>query len=144
MSVTFFRLDRERIERGLRAYVQAVVGDPQVLAIVLFGSLARGEGTAMSDADVLLILARSSKPFHARVPDYLRGGIGIPMDVFPYTLVEARRMLGEGTGVVPVAMREGIWLLDRARVREGLMGEQEVQVGASAQDEEPSWPGRGI
>jgi len=59
------------------------------------------------------------------------------MDVFPYTLVEAQR-LGEGTGVVPVALREGIWLLDRARVRKGLMEEQEVQVAASTQDEEPS------
>jgi len=75
-----------------------------------------------------------SKPFHARIPDYLRGGMGIPMDVFPYTLVEAQRMLGEGTGVVPVALREGIWLLDRARVRKGLMEEQEAQVAASTQD----------
>lgn len=126
MSVTFFRLDRERIERGLQAYVQALVGDPQVLAIVLFGSLAHGEGTAMSDADVLLILTHSSKPFHARIPDYLRSGIGIPMDVFPYTFAEARRMLSEGMGVVPVALREGVWLLDRARIRQRLMREQEV------------------
>jgi len=114
-----------------------LAGDPEVLAIALFGSLARGEATAMSDADVLLILARSSKLFHARIPDYLRGGIGIAMDVFPYTLAEAQYMLKEGTGVVPVALREGIWLLDRARVREGLMGEQAVQVAASTQDEEP-------
>jgi predicted nucleotidyltransferase len=108
VSVTFFRLDRERIERGLQAYVQALADDPQVLAIVLFGSLARGEGTAMSDAD------------------YLRSGIGIPMDVFPYTLAEARRMLSQGMGVVSVALREGAWLLDRARIRQRLMGEQEV------------------
>ena len=103
MSVTFFRLDRERIERALQAYVQALASEPEVLAIVLFGSLARGEATAISDADVLLILAHSPRPFHARIPDYLRGGIGIPMDVFPYTLAEAPHMLGEGTGVVPVA-----------------------------------------
>jgi predicted nucleotidyltransferase len=124
VSVTFFRLHRERIKQALQAYVQALAGDPQVLAIVLFGSLARGEATAMSDADVLLILARSSKPFHVRIPDYLHGGIGVPMDVFPYTLAEAQRMLDEGTGVVPVALREGIWLLDRAQVREGLMASQ--------------------
>ena len=125
MSVTFFRLDRERIERGLQAYVQALAGDAQVLAIVLFGSLARGEGTAMSDADVLLILARSFKSFHARIPDYLRSGIGIPMDVFPYAFAEAQSMLSEGRGVVSVALREGVWLLDRARIRQRLMGEGE-------------------
>jgi len=101
-----------------------LASDPEVLAIVLFGSLARGEATAVSDADILLILARSTKPFHARIPDYLRSGIGVPMDLFPYTLTEARRMLGDGTGVVSVALREGIWLLDRAHVREGLMAQQ--------------------
>lgn len=80
----------------------------------------------MSDADVLLILARFSKPFHTHIPDYLRRGIGIPMDVFPYTLTEARRMLSEGMGVVSVALREGVWLLDRARIHQRLMGGQEV------------------
>jgi hypothetical protein len=48
------------------------------------------------------------------------------MDVFPYTLAEARRMLSEGMSVVPVALREGVWLLDRARIRQRLTGEQEV------------------
>jgi predicted nucleotidyltransferase len=118
VSVIFFRVDQERIERALRAYVQALAGDPDVLAIILFGSLARGEATARSDADLLLILARSSKPFQARLPDYLRNGIGIPMDVFPYTLAEAKHMLSEGDGVVSVALKEGVWLLDRAQVRE--------------------------
>jgi predicted nucleotidyltransferase len=116
VSVRFFRIDQERIERALRAYVQDLASDPDVMAIVLFGSLARAEATAMSDADLLLILARSSKPFQARIPDYLR--IGIPMDVFPYTLAEAKHMLSEGDGVVSVALKEGVWLLDRAHVRE--------------------------
>ena len=122
MSVIFFRVDQERIEHALRAYVQDLAGDPDVLAIVLFGSLARGEATARSDADLLLILARSSKPFHARIPDYLRSGIGIPMDVFPYTLAEAKHMLSEGDGVVSVALKEGVWLLERAQVREKMEG----------------------
>ena len=130
MNVTFFRLDQQRIERALQAYVQALASDPEVLAIVLFGSLARGEATAVSDADILLILARSTKPFHARIPDYLRSGIGVPMDLFPYTLTEARRMLGDGIGVVSVALREGIWLLDRAQVREGLMTQQAASTGS--------------
>jgi len=34
-------------------------------------------------------------------------------------------MLSEGMGVVSVALREGVWLLDRARIRQGLMGESE-------------------
>jgi len=99
-----------------------VADDPDVLAVVLFGSLARGEATAMSDADVLLLLARSTKSFHARIPDYLRSGVGIAMDVFPYTLDEAQQMLDDESSIVPVALREGIWLLERGKVRERVLG----------------------
>jgi hypothetical protein len=122
VSVTFYRLDREHIERALESYVQALAADPDVLAVVLFGSIARGEATAMSDADVLIILSGSSKPFHARIPDYRRSGIRLAMDVFPYTLAEAQDMVAEGMGVISVGLREGIWLLDRGRVREKLLG----------------------
>ena len=122
MSTTFFRLERDRIDRALQAYVRAVADDPDVLAVVLFGSLARGEATAMSDADVLLLLARSTKSFHARIPDYLRSGVGIAMDVFPYTLDEAQQMLDDESSIVPVALREGIWLLERGKVRERVLG----------------------
>jgi predicted nucleotidyltransferase len=121
VSTIFFRLERDRIERSLQTYVRTVADAPNVLAVVLFGSLARGEATAMSDADVVLLLAQSTKPFHARIPDYLCNGVGIPIDVFPYTLAEARQMLEEKGGILSVALSEGIWLFDRGRVREDLM-----------------------
>ena len=46
------------------------------------------------------------------------------MDVFPYTLAEAQRMLDEGADVVSAALQGGVWLLDRAKVRESLIGQQ--------------------
>lgn len=126
VSVTFFKVDQKRIEQALQAYVRALTEHAEVLAIVLFGSLARGEATGMSDADILLILAHSTKPFHLRIPDYLLPGIRIPMDVFPYTVEEAHRMLAEGNGIVPMALQDGIWLLDRADVRRRLMEHQSM------------------
>jgi len=36
--------------------VRRAAGDPEVLAVVLFGSVARGEATARSDVDVCLVL----------------------------------------------------------------------------------------
>lgn len=121
MSTTFFKLEQSRIDQALQAYVRAVGDDPNVLAVVLFGSLARGDATAMSDADVLLLLAGSTEPFHTRIPSYLRCGVGIAMDVFPYTLDEARQMLDDESGIVSVALREGIWLLERGKVRERVL-----------------------
>lgn len=92
-----------------------------MLAVVLFGSLARGEATAMSDADVLILLRDSPRPFHERIPDFLRPGVGIGLDVFPYTLSEATQALREGWGIVAIALREGVWLVDKEGVKERLL-----------------------
>ncbi|MFN3763130.1 MAG: nucleotidyltransferase domain-containing protein [Anaerolineae bacterium] len=121
MSVRFFRLDKQGVERNIRAYARQLAEDPSVLAVVLFGSLARGEATAMSDADVLILLRDSPRPFHERIPGFLRSGVGISLDVFPYTLSEATQALREGWGVVAIALREGIWLVDKGRVKEQLL-----------------------
>ena len=120
MSVRFFRLDKPKVEQALERYTASLAEDPRVLAVVLFGSLARGDATAMSDADVLIVLSDFPEPFQARAPAFLRSGIGISMDVFPYTLDEALQSLHEGSGVLPVALREGRWLLDRGAVRSRL------------------------
>lgn len=121
MSVRFFRLDRQGVERNIRAYARQLAEDPSVLAVVLFGSLARGAATAMSDADVLILLRDSPRPFHERIPDFLRSGVGISLDVFPYTLSEAIQALREGWGVAAVALREGVWLVDKEGVKEQLL-----------------------
>ncbi len=86
----------------------------------MFGSLARGEATARSDADILIVLESSPKPFHERGPDYLRRGVGVSLDLFAYTMPEAIAALREGWGVVGVALSEGIWLVDKNGVKERL------------------------
>lgn len=121
MSVRFFKLDKQGVERNIRAYARQLAEDPLVLAVAVFGSLARGEATAMSDADVLILLRDSPRPFHERTPDFLRSGVGISLDVFPYTLAEAAQALREGWGVVAIALREGIWLVDKEGVKEQLL-----------------------
>ena len=41
-----------------------------------------------SDADVLVIVADSDQPFHARPPIYAVGSCGIGVDLFVYTSAE--------------------------------------------------------
>lgn len=77
----------------------------------------------MSDADVLILLDHSERPFHERIPDFLRPGAGVSLDLFPYTIAEAQQSLQQGWGVLPAALREGVWLVEKGRVREKL-GEQ--------------------
>lgn len=107
-GVRVFRLDRQQALEALRRWAESLPAG--VLAVVLFGSLARGDQNAFSDADVLIVLTQSDKPFADRIPDYLPAGIGIPVDVFPYTVDELRLAGREGTGVVSTALAEGLFL----------------------------------
>lgn len=92
--------------------------DPAVLAVVLFGSLARGEATAASDADVLIVLRDSGEEFLERIVRYKPVGLGISVEVFPYTLDEARGALRDGRGVIGVALSEGRVLFPMGHGRE--------------------------
>lgn len=78
-----------------------------MLRVVLFGSFARGDATAASDADVLIVLRESGLRFHERIGEFQPTGLGVCVDVFPYTLEEARRSLAEGWGMAPPAAAEG-------------------------------------
>ncbi len=98
------------MRQRLQDWAQGVGARPEVLRVILFGSFARGDATAMSDADVVIVLEDSDVPFHERIPDFLPTGLGVGVDVFPYTQAEARRSLREGWGVVPPAVAEGITL----------------------------------
>ena len=104
----------------IKIWVNTLSHDPNVICVVLFGSLARGDATASSDADVLIILRNSEKRFDERIPDFLPSGIGLVIDVFPYTKEEVSKALKEGWGVVGTAFREGLWLLDKEGLRSQL------------------------
>ncbi|MBM3471498.1 MAG: nucleotidyltransferase domain-containing protein [Armatimonadetes bacterium] len=120
MSVRVWKRDPNAVLSRLQAWAQQLGEDPRVLAVVLFGSLARGEATAASDADVLIVLRDSVEEFGERMVRYKPVGLGVSVEVFPYTLDEARRALRDGRGVIGVALREGRVLLPRGRGQEAV------------------------
>lgn len=120
MSVRIWKIDREAVLARLRQWADQLKEDESVLAIVLFGSLARGDHTGASDADVLIILADSSLQFDERIPAFRPFSVGIGVDLFPYTRDEARKGLKEGWGVVKVALEEGLVLFERGTALEAL------------------------
>ena len=88
-SVRIFWLDKPKILACLReGAAHLAERKPEVEAIWLFGSLARGDAVPGSDADVLVIVADSDQPFHARAPNYAVGSCGIGVDLFVYTSAE--------------------------------------------------------
>lgn len=107
MSVRIWKFDRNAVLSRLSGWASRVGENPEVLGVILFGSLARGDATAASDADVLILLRDSSLDFSERLVRFKPIGLGIGVDVFPYTRAEAERALDEGWGTVRVALEEG-------------------------------------
>ena len=89
-DVVFHRLDRDRVVSRLQAYAEAELAQrPEVREVILIGSLARGDWSARSDADIVVIVdhAPDSGPFRggAYAP---MASVGVPVDVLVYTLGE--------------------------------------------------------
>jgi predicted nucleotidyltransferase len=92
-KVVFRTLDYDAVLARLRR----VVGDElapraEVREVILVGSLARGDWSARSDADLVVIVDAAEEPVAPfRAPDYRpRGDAGVPIDVFVYTPEEAQ------------------------------------------------------
>ncbi len=111
-SVRVFWLDSEEAIRRLRRAARRLLEEaPQVRAVYLFGSLAEGRAVPGSDADVLVILDRSSSRWFDRPLELppVFDDVGLPVELFCYTHGEveripmARRALATG---LPLAVRE--------------------------------------
>jgi predicted nucleotidyltransferase len=97
---------RDAVKKNIRRF-------PEVTKVLLFGSRARGDWGLRSDADILVILKESKhKRFFDRIPRYLDlfSELSFPVDLFPYTEVEFRRMQKNGNKLILKAVKEGILL----------------------------------
>jgi uncharacterized protein len=86
-EVVFHRLDLDAVMAALERYAKEELGPrPEVREVILIGSLARGDWTARSDADLVVLVDRSSRAGPFRSPDYApRRSPGVPVDVLVYT-----------------------------------------------------------
>jgi len=90
--VRIFWLDREAALRQIRAAATRLLRErPEVVAVYLFGSLAKDRATPRSDADLLIILRHSpmARWFErgCEYGDYF-DEVEIPCELFCYTLDE--------------------------------------------------------
>lgn len=108
-SVKVFWLDTDYIINRLRQKAEQLIRDTQVHKVVLFGSLAEGRAVPGSDADILIVVEDDSLPMNERIDEYLEffSGIGIGIDVFPYSTGELENPLAKK------ALSKGIVLASR-------------------------------
>ncbi len=112
VKITF--LEIEPILTGLKERAQRLLAShPRVREVGLFGSLVRGNYGPGSDADLLVILETDARRFVDRIPEFLAqfSGLGIAVDVFPYTLGEIAGM--QDVGFIKTALAERTVLASR-------------------------------
>ena len=86
-------LDYDQILRDLRqAAREAKAAHPEIVKVLLFGSLAQGDWTADSDADLIVVVGRQFPDFlGSRVP-YQVFTRSIPTDSLVYSEAEFREL----------------------------------------------------
>lgn len=91
--MTFVRIiaaDEAAVSNALERYAEWLKERPEVLAVYLCGSWAKGNYTPYSDVDLLIVLEADSRLPHDRVPEYLPEQFPVSMDLFVYTLEEIK------------------------------------------------------
>lgn len=113
-TVKVFSLDRPAIRRALEDLVkQRYRPDPNVAAVYLFGSFARGNAVPGSDVDLLVVVRDDQRPPRDRIPDYLPHGFPVGVDVIPWTQAELDERLAAGDRMAHAILAEGQALFDR-------------------------------
>ena len=112
-DAAFHRLDRDLIVERLEGYArQELAQRPEVREVVLIGSLARGDWSARSDADVVIVVDHATEPGPFRGARYTpAASMGVAVDVLVYTPEEVAtwspRFRAEVEHGVPLFRRDG-------------------------------------
>lgn len=122
MRIAF--LDRDRAIAELRDAAQRLLArDARVLAVGLFGSLARKQALPSSDADVLIVLAEHPEPrWFDRIAEYADAfaETSLPVEPFAYTREELQRMQAQSSSFLRAILRELLPLGGDERVWQAL------------------------
>lgn len=103
---------------ALRRAVSTVTDD-DVQAVLLFGSIARGEATPDSDID-LAVIAPPGWDHRVELEDSVRRHLGNDCDVLVMTEDEFNRLAASGEPVVSDILRDGVALVGaKPRVKHG-------------------------
>ena len=113
-SVRIFSLDRAAIREALRRHIDTRYRpDPNVVAVYLFGSFARGTAAPGSDVDLLVVVERDLRPARDRIPDHLPSAFPVGVDVIVWTREEMEERLAQHDRMARTILAEGEALFER-------------------------------
>ncbi|MEM2927228.1 MAG: nucleotidyltransferase domain-containing protein [Candidatus Bathyarchaeia archaeon] len=103
--------------RELKEYAEMAV-KKGALAVILVGSLARGDYTAFSDADIIIIVMESCERPMDRVMEYLEPKALIDIEPRVYTMKEIQVMMKRREKIIEEIAEYGILLHGDRRIIE--------------------------
>ena len=105
-EVRFFKLDYEKVLEELREYARKAV-DRGARTVILIGSLARGDYTAFSDADVVIVSDNVPERHLDRITDFIDPTLSVDVEPRVYTSKELLKMAEEGRKLVREILEYG-------------------------------------
>ena len=85
-EIRLFKIDREEVLNFLRSYAKKLVDEGKAELVILIGSLAKGNYTAFSDADILIVAENVPKIPLNRISMYIEPRS--PLDIEPRVLTK--------------------------------------------------------
>lgn len=119
-GVSWTKVDHSAVLRELRAFAERHGRDRNVLAVVLFGSVATGDHLPSSDADLLIVLRRSRERFLDRPLRFMELGLTLPVEPHVYTWAELQSAASEDHPFLRSIRRGARLLYLSAEAPEGL------------------------
>jgi len=99
VEVKFFKLNYQDILKKLKEYAEKWV-EKGAKAVILIGSLARGDYTAFSDADIVIISDKVPPRPIDRIKDYIDPKLPIDLEPRIYTTKEVIKMAKEKRRII--------------------------------------------
>jgi len=120
-EIKLFRIDYDKVIERLKEFAKRKINENNnILAIILVGSLARGDYTAFSDADLVVIVKEDDRRFLDRITEFIDPTLGIDIDPMVYTLSEIKEMSKRNSRLVKEIKEYGILLAGDKRILEEL------------------------
>lgn len=113
-SAKIISLNKNKILDEMKKIVEKIKNDEKenLVDIILFGSLVKGDYTGFSDVDIVIILKNSELNFIKRIQKYLKYFcLDIIVDLFVYTLPEFEKMRKENNYFIKEIIDNGISIL---------------------------------
>lgn len=102
------KLNRYPLVHDLKQVVETIIDKFSPVAVILFGSLARGDFLPDSDADLVVLLSQEQVPLVETLLDLKRCDFTGMVEVFPYGWKQFIAMLQDFNVLALDAMSEGV------------------------------------